>query len=61
MKNRELFYWESALLEQPKEGEQVFVQYKTFEFEKIKYTTKKKDWFIKNVQCWLKQFKAQNI
>jgi len=51
----ETFYWESSLTKQPEEGRTVVVQYKTFEYDEIKYTKGKKDWFIKNTQCWLEK------
>ncbi len=51
----ETFFWQSSIHELPAEGQSIIVQYKTFEFEQVKYTKAKQEWFERNVQCWLKK------
>jgi len=45
--------WKSMLTDQPKDGQKVLMQFKSFDYDKREYTTSNKDWYIRNVQCWL--------
>lgn len=59
MENK-LYRWRSMLTNQPKDGQKVLMQYKSFDFEEKQYHAHSKDWFIRNVQCWAEPIPSQN-